>query len=137
MSSGRPTRPNAVDAAKRPLTCSSFRSIPPAKSVSTAGPRIVEIRDNLIARIAEAEREGWLGDLEALNISLAGANDKLARIDRRPPPPQSTSECPPPDPSQAPETKIFSSENAQARTPRRMTQTAAGTDGDLAPRQHQ
>jgi hypothetical protein len=27
-------------------------------------PRIAEIRDNLIARIAEAEREGWLGEAE-------------------------------------------------------------------------
>ena len=44
--------------------------------------RIVEIRDNLIARIAEAEREGWLGEVEGLRISLAGANDKLAQIDR-------------------------------------------------------
>ena len=46
-------------------------------------PRIAEIRDNLIARIAEAEREGWLGETEGLNVSLAGANDKLAQIDRR------------------------------------------------------
>jgi hypothetical protein len=46
--------------------------------------RIVEIRDNLQARIAEAEREGWLGEVEGLQISLAGANDKLAHIDRRP-----------------------------------------------------
>jgi hypothetical protein len=46
-------------------------------------PRITEIRDNLIARIAEAEREGWLGETEGLNVSLAGANDKLAQIDRR------------------------------------------------------
>jgi hypothetical protein len=45
--------------------------------------RIVEIRDNLIARIAEAEREGWLGEVEGLQISLAGANDKLAQIDKR------------------------------------------------------
>jgi hypothetical protein len=45
--------------------------------------RIAEIRDNLIARIAEAEREGWLGEVEGLQISLAGANDKLAQIDRR------------------------------------------------------
>jgi hypothetical protein len=44
--------------------------------------RIVEIRDNLIARIAEAEREGWLGEVEGLRISLAGANDKLAQIDK-------------------------------------------------------
>ena len=45
--------------------------------------RIAEIRDNLIARIAEAEREGWLGEVEGLKVSLAGADDKLAQIDRR------------------------------------------------------
>ena len=45
--------------------------------------RLAEIRDNLIARIAEAEREGWLGEVEGLRISLAGANDKLEQIDRR------------------------------------------------------
>ncbi|MEV8390617.1 MULTISPECIES: hypothetical protein [unclassified Streptomyces] len=42
-----------------------------------------EIRDNLIARIAEAEREGWLGEVEGLRVSLAGAEDKLAQITRR------------------------------------------------------
>lgn len=56
--------------------------------------RIAEIRDNLIARIAEAEREGWLGEVEGLQISLAGANDKLAQIDRRSTAPLSTSACP-------------------------------------------
>ena len=45
--------------------------------------RIAEIRDNLTARITEAEREGWLGEAEGLKISLAGAEDKLAQIDRR------------------------------------------------------
>jgi hypothetical protein len=45
--------------------------------------RIAEIRDNLESRIAEAEREGWLGEIEGLQTSLAGANDKLAQIDRR------------------------------------------------------
>jgi hypothetical protein len=46
-------------------------------------PRIAEIRGNLLARIAEAEREGWLGEVEGLKVSLAGADDKLAQIDRR------------------------------------------------------
>jgi integrase len=46
-------------------------------------PRIAEIHDNLLARIAEAEREGWLGEIEGLKISLSGAADKLAQIDRR------------------------------------------------------
>jgi integrase len=44
-------------------------------------PRIAEIRDSLTARITEAEHEGWLGEIEGLKISLAGANDKLAQID--------------------------------------------------------
>ncbi|MFJ7625322.1 tyrosine-type recombinase/integrase [Streptomyces sp. NPDC097595] len=45
--------------------------------------RLAEIRDNLLARIAEAEREGRLGEVEGLKVSLAGAEDKLAQIDRR------------------------------------------------------
>ena len=35
--------------------------------------RILEIRDNLLARIDEARREGWLGEAEGLNVSLAAA----------------------------------------------------------------
>ena len=54
-----------------------------ASQYSAQRPRIAEIRDNLTARIAEAEREGWLGEAEGLKISLAGAEDKLTRIDRR------------------------------------------------------
>ena len=58
--------------------------------------RITEIRDSLTARIAEAGREGWLGEAEGLKISLAGAQDKLAQIDRRTrTPAPSDSECPP------------------------------------------
>ena len=49
----------------------------------TQRPRIAEIRDNLTARIAEAEHEGWLGEVQGLKVSLAGAEDKLAQIDRR------------------------------------------------------
>lgn len=36
-----------------------------------------------IARITEAEREGWLGEVEGLKVSLAGAEAKLAQIDNR------------------------------------------------------
>jgi hypothetical protein len=43
--------------------------------------RLEEIRDNLHDRIAEAEREGWPGEIEGLKVSLAGAEDKLAQID--------------------------------------------------------
>jgi hypothetical protein len=45
--------------------------------------RLTEIRDNLTARIAEAEREGWLGEVEGLKINLAGAEDKFTQISRR------------------------------------------------------
>lgn len=44
--------------------------------------RLVEIRDNLVARIEEAEREGWLGEVEGLQVSLAAAQDKLAQLDK-------------------------------------------------------
>ncbi|MFJ6564690.1 hypothetical protein ACIQMV_33520 [Streptomyces sp. NPDC091412] len=43
----------------------------------------MEIRDNLHARVAEAEREGWLGEVEGLRVSLAGDEDKLTQLNRR------------------------------------------------------
>ncbi|MFF3126635.1 integrase [Streptomyces sp. NPDC057908] len=43
--------------------------------------RLVEIRGSLLARIAEAEREGWFGEVQGLQVSLAGAEDKLAQLD--------------------------------------------------------
>ncbi|MEV7471989.1 site-specific integrase [Streptomyces kronopolitis] len=43
--------------------------------------RLVEIRDNLGDRIAEAEREGWLGEIEGLQVSRTGAEEKLAQLD--------------------------------------------------------
>lgn len=49
----------------------------------TQRDRISEIRDNLTSRIAEAEREGWPGEVEGLQISLTGAEDKLAQLDSR------------------------------------------------------
>jgi integrase len=45
--------------------------------------RLAEIRDNLTARIAEAQHKGWLGEVEGLQVSLAGAREKLAQIDQR------------------------------------------------------
>ncbi|MEV0580837.1 site-specific integrase [Streptomyces sp. NPDC050392] len=57
------------------LRCAMLRPDPAER------PRLVEIRDNLIDRIAEAKREGWLGEVEGLETSLAGAEDKLAQMD--------------------------------------------------------
>lgn len=45
--------------------------------------RLVDIRDNIVARISEARREGWLGEVEGLEVSLAGAEDKLSQLARR------------------------------------------------------
>ena len=45
--------------------------------------RLVEIRDSLVSRIAEAKHEGWLGEVEGLELSLAGAHSKLTEIDLR------------------------------------------------------
>lgn len=41
-------------------------------------PRLTEIRDDLIA---EAEREGRLGEVDGLRISLTAAEHKLTRLD--------------------------------------------------------
>ncbi|QEV30027.1 hypothetical protein CP976_42135 [Streptomyces coeruleorubidus] len=57
------------------VRCSMLRPEPDQRG------RLIEIRDNLVARITEAEREGWLGELEGLEVSLAGAQDKLAQLD--------------------------------------------------------
>ena len=43
--------------------------------------RLADIRDNLTARISEAQREGWLGEAEGLKVSLAAAEAKLAQVD--------------------------------------------------------
>jgi hypothetical protein len=51
---------------------------------TTRRRRLTDIRDNLITRIAEAEREGWLGEVEGLKISLTGTEEKIAQLDRRP-----------------------------------------------------
>ena len=57
------------------VRCSLLRPDP------TQRRRLEEIRANLHDRIAEAEREGWLGEIEGLKVSLAGTEDKLAQID--------------------------------------------------------
>ena len=44
--------------------------------------RLIEVRDNLIARIAEARDHGWLGEADGLQISLAGARQKLDQLDQ-------------------------------------------------------
>ncbi|WP_217208913.1 site-specific integrase [Streptomyces sp. AC550_RSS872] len=57
------------------VRCSMLRVDPEER------PRLEEIRDNLVARIAEAEREGWLGEVDGLSVSLAAAEEKLTQLD--------------------------------------------------------
>jgi hypothetical protein len=57
------------------VSCSLLRPDPAQRT------RLADIRDSLIPRIAEAEREGWHGEVEGLDVSLAGAQDKLAQLD--------------------------------------------------------
>jgi hypothetical protein len=57
------------------IRCPMLRIEPAQRS------RLEEIRDNLLARIAEAEREGWTGEAEGLKVSLAAANNKIAQAD--------------------------------------------------------
>ncbi|WP_086708501.1 site-specific integrase [Streptomyces antimycoticus] len=47
----------------------------------TEKPRLEQIRNNLNDRIAEAEREGWLGDVEQLGVSLVATEEKIAQIE--------------------------------------------------------
>jgi hypothetical protein len=45
-------------------------------------PRLEEIIANLTARLAEARERGWLGEAEGIEVSIAAAQDKLARMSR-------------------------------------------------------
>ena len=47
------------------------------------GDRFRDIIGNLQDCIVEAEQNNWLGEVEGLKISLAGAEDKLAQIDQQ------------------------------------------------------
>ena len=62
----------------------SLHPVPDALARPAQRERLAEIRDNLTDRIAEAAREGWPGEIEGLEVSLAGAEDKLTQIARRP-----------------------------------------------------
>ncbi|MDN3029717.1 hypothetical protein [Streptomyces sp. S.PB5] len=57
------------------VRCSLLRPDPAQRG------RLVEIRDNLIDRITEAEQQGWPGEIEGLRVSLSGAESKINQID--------------------------------------------------------
>jgi hypothetical protein len=45
-------------------------------------PRLIEIIRNLSERIAEARTNGWLGEIQGLQVSLTKAKEKLTALDR-------------------------------------------------------
>jgi integrase len=45
-------------------------------------PRLIEIIRNLAERIAEARTNGWLGEVQGLQVSLTKAKEKLVALDR-------------------------------------------------------
>jgi hypothetical protein len=45
-------------------------------------PRLIEIIRNLGDRITEARMNGWLGEVEGIQVSLTKAKEKLASVDR-------------------------------------------------------
>ncbi|WP_328322969.1 MULTISPECIES: hypothetical protein [unclassified Streptomyces] len=46
-------------------------------------PRLAEIHANLLDRLQEAKEQGWLGEVEGLEINLAGTEEKLAQLDEQ------------------------------------------------------
>jgi hypothetical protein len=44
--------------------------------------RLAEIIDNLQTRIDEARNNGWLGEVQGLQVSLDTATTKLSNLDR-------------------------------------------------------
>src|SRR4029453_18883632 len=72
----RPSPPPPGPHQPACLRCSLRRPDPAQRA------RLIEIRDNLHARIAEARQQGWLGEVDGLQISLTGARDKLAQLDQ-------------------------------------------------------
>jgi hypothetical protein len=57
------------------VRCSLLRPDPAQRA------RLEEIRDNLEDRIIEAKCEGWLDEVEGLQVSYSGVKDKLAQLD--------------------------------------------------------
>ena len=58
------------------IRCPSMRIEPRAR------PRLLEIIRNLGDRISEARDNGWLGEVDGPQTSLAAATEKLANLDR-------------------------------------------------------
>jgi hypothetical protein len=45
-------------------------------------PRLQELETDILARRARAEAEGWLGEIEGIDLTLAFLRDKRAQAER-------------------------------------------------------
>ena len=70
----RPAR--SASAGSSPPPRKSFNFPEPALALGFGDPGVAV----LIARVAEAKREGWLGEVEGLAVSLAVAEEKLNQL---------------------------------------------------------
>jgi hypothetical protein len=64
-------------------SCIHEHSCPLLRPDPAQRARLIQIHDNLLDRIAEAHIEGWLGEVDGLNVSLTAARSKLAQLDAR------------------------------------------------------
>jgi hypothetical protein len=71
---GSPSAPTKFREAC--IRCPSLRLDPAAR------PRLIAIIANLKERIADARLNGWLGEVQGLQISLDAAANKLANLER-------------------------------------------------------
>jgi hypothetical protein len=71
----------AADAPTAPGASTSTPRCPLLRTEPAQLPRLLEIRDNLLARIDEARKHGWLGEVDGLNVSLSAANNKIAQLE--------------------------------------------------------
>ena len=53
-------------------------------------PRLTEIIRNLNDRVADARMNGWLGEVEGLQVSLQAAKAKLSQLNSASPPPSAS-----------------------------------------------
>ncbi len=67
---------SACDHEHACVRCSLLRPDPEALG------RFIEIRDNIATRIQEARDNGWLGEVEGLEVSFLAAQDKIDRLSR-------------------------------------------------------
>lgn len=59
----------------------SYDRIPLQALDPAARTRLLQLRDNLVDRIAKAHYEGWLGEVDGLTVSLDATRNKLIQLD--------------------------------------------------------